>query len=106
MAALVQHACFSCRKVFKKPRRPLGSAHACPQCSAALRNMGQKFRAPRIDDVAEWKRIERCLAEGISYGTPTRRKPSRKQPGAPEITPALKKALGFNAKWKRPRKRR
>jgi hypothetical protein len=113
MPALTQHACFSCRKVFKKPT-PYASAVArgtaartsrCPQCSAALVNMGHKFRAPPMDDVGEWQRIERCVAGGVPYGTPTRRKTRRKGPGEPEVTPALRKALGFNTKSKRRGKR-
>jgi hypothetical protein len=117
MPALTQHVCFPCRKVFKKPTRYSSSTsrrtspvqfppYICPQCNGALVNMGHKFRAPRATDVKEWARIAGCVANGVAYGTPTRRKPTKALPGAPAITPALKKTLGHNPKWKAPRKRR
>src|SRR5690242_2408777 len=111
MPTLIQHVCLSCRKLFKKPtpypsalsRGTAAREYACPQCGGALINMGHKFRAPAMTDAEEWGRIARCVADGVSYGTRTRRRPASKRP--PVITPALKKVLGVNTKWKRRRKR-
>ena len=112
MPRLTQHACFACRKVFKKPTRygrvpskgspsPQPPQFTCPQCKAPLVNMGHEFRAPPMSDEAEWSRIDECLAKGVSYAIPTRRKPSRKK----VVTRALKRVLGFDATGKPRRKR-
>lgn len=115
MPALTQHVCFPCRKVFKKPTRYASLAsrrtrssptrpYVCPQCRGLLVNMGHKFRAPPKTAVDEWTRIAGCVADGVAYGTPMRRKPTKRRPGAPKLTSALKKALGINPKWKRRRR--
>src|SRR5204863_4340453 len=71
MPTLSQHACFSCRKVFKKPHeyrfadkqgvRPARTVRNCPQCGSEMIYMSYKFRAPKADDVREWSRIETAL---------------------------------------------
>ena len=106
MPTLSQHACFTCRKVFKKPheydipdrrgvRRP-ATVRKCPHCGSEMVYMGYKFRAPRSDDVREWSRIETALREGRDYGIPT----VRKQKPKPKLSPQLRIALGIYGKRK------
>lgn len=102
--SLTQHACFSCRKVFKRPEeyrplnkegvRPPRSPRKCPQCGGQTVYMGPKFRAPANRKIDEWERIERALKEGRSYGTPTVRRPKPK----PKLSPQLRIALGVYGK--------
>ena len=102
MPTLSQHACFSCRKVFKKPHEYFRAAsrqlvvYRCPQCGHDMVFMGVKFRAPRADDVAEWSRIEAALREGRDYGIPT----VRKQKPKPKLSPQLRIALGVYGRRK------
>jgi len=56
--------------------------------------MGYKFRAPRMADMKEWKRIEDGVRQGLDWTKPTRRKEKPK----PKISHALKKALGIQIK--------
>jgi hypothetical protein len=56
--------------------------------------MGYKFRAPRLADVKEWKRIEKGVKDGLDWKKPTQRKEKPK----PKISPALQKALGIPTK--------
>jgi hypothetical protein len=89
MPALSQHACFTCRKVFKKPHEyrlpdkqgvsPARTIRKCPQCGGAMIYMGYKFRAPVASDADEWRRIDLALKEGRDYGIPTLRKQPSKQ---------------------------
>jgi hypothetical protein len=104
MPTLSQHACFSCRKVFKKPHEYLRGTsrqlviYKCPQCGRDMIFMGIKFRAPAMSDTDEWRRIERALKEGRDYGIPT----VRKQTPKPKLSPELRIALGTYGK-RRPR---
>jgi hypothetical protein len=99
MPTLSQHACFTCRKVFKKPHEYVRDTRqlvvrACPQCGRDMVFMGVKFRAPRSGDIREWSRIESALREGRDYGIPT----VRKQKPKPKLDPKLRIALGTYGK--------
>jgi predicted RNA-binding Zn-ribbon protein involved in translation (DUF1610 family) len=98
MPTLSQHACFSCRKVFKKPHEysATRTVRKCPQCGGEMIYMGYKFRAPAVSDTDEWRRIERALKEGRDYGIPT----VRKQTPKPKLSPQLRIALGIYGKRK------
>ena len=104
MPNLSQHACFNCRKVFKKPHeyripdkqgvRLTRTVCKCPQCGGEMIYMGYKFRAPAMNDTDEWHRIEQALKDGRDYAFQTVRKPKPKS----EIEPALRIALGIYGK--------
>ena len=102
---LTQHACFVCRKVFKRPEEyreldkktgvwPPSPIRKCPHCGGNMVYMGYKFRAPKMRDIAEWHRIDQALKEGRDYGIPT----VRKQKPKPKLDPALRIALGIYGK--------
>lgn len=99
MPTLSQHACFSCRKVFKKRHEYSvnPTVRLCPQCGGQMVAMGYKFRAPRTDNVREWSRIENALREGRDYGIST----VRKQKPEPKLSAQLRIALGVYGKRNR-----
>jgi DNA-directed RNA polymerase subunit RPC12/RpoP len=62
---LMQFACFECRKSFK---RKLGrETYACPQCGKPMREMGRQFKAPKLDDVKQWRKVEALVRGGITF---------------------------------------
>ena len=82
MEHTLQHACFTCRKAFKKtvPGKSdglhrdcyfLGMVEAvsfcCPGCGGPLHAMGKTFRAPPSAHVEQWKVIERLFDAGFRF---------------------------------------
>jgi hypothetical protein len=85
----LQHACFHCRKVFKLAyhtkvqlraawlsRRSSGRQrttafhepqHVCPQCGGEVEMMGRAFRAPRTNDLDEWRGVELLVQAGFRF---------------------------------------
>jgi hypothetical protein len=67
--------CFECRKVFKRPSHHrvgdgyhvLVRASVCPECQCLLQPVGDAFRAPRKDDSAAWKGVERAIRRGRTF---------------------------------------
>jgi hypothetical protein len=108
MPTLSQHACFGCRKVFKKPhfyasvyakdRDKSPPVYQCPECRADMTYMGYKFRAPRKDDTKAWKKVE----DGVKSGTAWEVRTVRKKGPESKISYALGAALGI--KKNRPNK--
>ena len=68
---LMQFACFDCRKAFKQPaafpKRIPEERHICPQCGAEMVEMGRNFRAPKRDDLEQWKKVEALVRAGFSF---------------------------------------
>ena len=69
---LMQHACFSCRKAFKQyidflPEVPPRPAPVCPQCEGQMREMGRAFKAPKQDDVKQWRKVESLVSNDITF---------------------------------------
>lgn len=66
----MQHACFACRKVFKKPIRVQAQAtvhHPCPACAQPLTMMGTAFRAPKSADQPQWRKVEQLAGAGFLF---------------------------------------
>ena|SRR5258706_5412439 len=62
---LMQFACFECRKSFK---RKLGrETYICPQCEKEMCEMGRQFKAPKLDDVKQWRKVEALVRGGITF---------------------------------------
>jgi hypothetical protein len=62
---LMQVACFECRKSFK---RKLGrETYACPQCGKPMCEMGRQFKAPKVDDVKQWRKVQALIRGGITF---------------------------------------
>ena len=68
---LVAHACFDCRKSFKIA--PRDERAMCPACGREIHWMGRSFKAPRRNDVPQWKKVQLLYAHGFRFiGTGTR----------------------------------
>ena len=83
------HACFACRKQFRKPvdelvqqntawltRRSIAYdagllRYPCPQCGQAMTHTGKNFRPPAQDDIESWEIARRLAAEGFRHGRTT-----------------------------------
>ena len=69
------YACFNCRKTFK--RRLLIDIEdsdnfqlkeaKCPDCGNLMAHIGMDFKAPKKDDVKEWRHIERLYSVDITF---------------------------------------
>jgi len=64
----VAHACFGCRKSFKMEggfytTRPV----KCPQCGQTLAWMGRTFKAPKMGDIRQWKKVEALWRAGVRF---------------------------------------
>ena len=82
MEHTLQHACFECRKVFKKtvPGKE-EEAHRdtyvvdedrqiefrCPDCGRKLYPMGKTFRAPKKSDVEKWEVVIELYRNGFRF---------------------------------------
>ena len=62
---LLPHACFHCRKSFKKPQNQ--EPRLCPQCGSGLVQLNRKFSAPKTTDVEQWKKVEFLVAHGFRF---------------------------------------
>ena len=62
---LFPHACFGCRKVFRKPLSEV--ARLCPQCAAPMTTLGRKFHTPKSGDRAQWKEIQVLVEHGFTF---------------------------------------
>lgn len=60
----IAHACFACRKSWK---RNGDMAHACPECRRPLALMGRTFRVPRKPDEAQWEKVRRLWEAGFRF---------------------------------------
>ena len=68
MPVLMQHACFACRKVFKKPMPQAPTIdYPCPNCAQPLIMMGTAFRAPRRADQSQWSKVEQLARAGVLF---------------------------------------
>ena len=63
---LIAHACFSCRKSFKREAREDG--HVCPDCAGQVHGMGRAFKAPASSDAEQWKKVQTLYAHGFRFG--------------------------------------
>jgi len=62
---LFPHACFQCRKVFRKPLST--QVRLCPQCAGALVTLGRKFHTPKSTDVAQWRKAQLLVEHGFFF---------------------------------------
>jgi hypothetical protein len=62
---LMQFACFGCRKSFK--RKVGRETYTCPQCGQKMCEMGRQFKAPKLDDAKQWRKVEALVQGGITF---------------------------------------
>jgi hypothetical protein len=63
-AYLTAHACFDCRKSWKLSD---DSAAICPQCGKSAHFMGRAFKAPKMSDKEQWKKVEALWLAGYRF---------------------------------------
>ncbi len=69
---LMQHACFECHKAFKQdvyylPEGKPQPESVCPECGGKMWEMGRTFKAPKQDDVKQWRKVETLIKRGITF---------------------------------------
>ena len=66
-------ACFSCRKMVRKPSafivsrealKPSASGLLCAECKSPLHSMGKAFRPPRQNAIKQWRKVEEQYQRG------------------------------------------
>jgi hypothetical protein len=72
MKYLMQHACFECRKAFKRyvtygPNEEPLPEPLCPECGRTMEEMGRAFKAPKQDDIKQWRKVEALVRNGITF---------------------------------------
>ncbi len=68
---LVAHACFNCRKSYKRPveysdKEPT-PCHSCPDCGECMHEMGRSFKAPKAGDKRQWRKVQILFAAGFRF---------------------------------------
>ncbi|HEV7233048.1 MAG TPA: hypothetical protein VGN36_02300, partial [Sphingorhabdus sp.] len=61
---LIAHACFECRKSWK---RSGDREHICPECKTPLAMMGRSFRAPSNRKHDQWQKVQRLWEAGFRF---------------------------------------
>ena len=70
------YACLNCRKSFKKDRftqnsngswQPIQYDVVCPQCSGTVYDAGPAFKAPKMSNIKEWKKLEPLFKNGYKF---------------------------------------
>ena len=66
------YACFDCRKVFhatmewdKVERRTVD--FPCPECKQPMHSMGLDFKAPKQQDIRQWRKVKMLYDNGFTY---------------------------------------
>lgn len=70
------HACFTCRKAFKKPANVAQGGIAldvrrypCPQCGREMTPVGKNFRAPKQRDSSAWRAAQILVRAGVTFNS-------------------------------------
>lgn len=61
---LIAHACFECRKSWKRPGE---REHFCPECHGPLAMMGRTFRTPSNRKQDQWEKVRRLWEAGFRF---------------------------------------
>jgi len=63
--------CFPCKSTFKydggwsSPENITGPI--CPNCGEKMNNLGRDFKAPRKDNINQWKKIKLLFSRGVRF---------------------------------------
>jgi DNA-directed RNA polymerase subunit RPC12/RpoP len=70
-SASFPYACFGCRRSFKRTVSSnflkRAAVLACPHCGGAAIGLSRKFKAPRRDDIAQWKKVHALVLGGCLF---------------------------------------
>ena len=63
------HACFACRKSFRRVADLRQAPRPCPDCGAPTVVMNRKFKAPPTDDLKQWAKVRFLADHGFRFGS-------------------------------------
>jgi DNA-directed RNA polymerase subunit RPC12/RpoP len=66
-AHLAPFACFDCRKSFKRPQEPEVFERRCPHCRGTAHWLHEKFKPPKSDDRAQWRKVQFLFEHGFRF---------------------------------------
>lgn len=69
MPYLFPHACFDCRKSFKRAYHKECKDRKCPHCGGQVIRLGRKFKAPKTGDTKQWEKVEQLVEAGFRFRT-------------------------------------
>ena len=87
---LVAYACFTCRKSFKKELHQ-DRKTVCPECGDTLYAIGRSFKAPKKNDVEQWRKVQALYAHGFRFFS------YRSYPDAPKLPERFREVETFVA---------
>src|SRR5438105_2567297 len=65
---LSPHACFDCRRSFKRPATSAAPyERKCPYCGGVARLLSRKFKVPPRDDLKQWQKIQFLYENGFRF---------------------------------------
>jgi DNA-directed RNA polymerase subunit RPC12/RpoP len=66
-AYLFPYACFTCQKSFKRKVDVGLPEKTCPHCGSVAVGLSRNFKAPRADDVKQWKKVAFLVKHGFRF---------------------------------------
>jgi DNA-directed RNA polymerase subunit RPC12/RpoP len=73
---LAPFACFECRKSFKRPQEPQVFERQCPHCGGVAHWFHEKFKPPKSDDRAQWRKVQFLFEHGFRFQPVSKSSPS------------------------------
>ncbi|GAB3030468.1 hypothetical protein GCM10027285_11360 [Oleiagrimonas citrea] len=69
MPCNISYACLDCRKAFKRPvhLQNMPEHAPCPECGGPMHDFGRHFKAPRQDDIKQWKKVRFLIEHGFRF---------------------------------------
>jgi hypothetical protein len=64
---LFPFACFTCRRSFKRAFKRGEDRRKCPHCGGDAIMLDRKFKAPRSDDVKQWRKVQELVEAGFRF---------------------------------------
>ena len=93
-------ACLNCRKSFKREfdlAKECPCELKCPECGGAAYNFGRHFKAPKKNDLRQWRKLEFLFEHGFRFQKIRPVKNSQESAPYPET---LEAAIEFVKKYK------
>jgi hypothetical protein len=64
---LFPFVCLDCRKVFKRPFERKHATRPCPVCGKPATQLSRKFKPPKADDKAQWRKVRYLVEHGFLF---------------------------------------
>jgi hypothetical protein len=66
-ARLYPYVCFRCQKSFKRKVDEELPEKTCPQCGNIAVGLSRNFKAPRVGDFKQWKKVAFLVKHGFTF---------------------------------------